>query len=48
MTPSDPLGPWRDDIPAKIRAGGWKARYWKVALKLGRIPTFSEEKDAGL
>ena len=43
----DQLAPWRDRIPGQIRKGGVKAEYWKLALKLGRLPTLSEEKGWG-
>lgn len=44
----DQLAQWRADIPANIKAGGWHARYWRLALKLGRLPTLSEELDSGI
>lgn len=45
---TDQLAQWRAEIPGKLKAGGWKARYWRLALRLGRIPTLGEELDAGI
>ena len=44
----DPLEKWRGGIPAKIKAGGFKGAYWRLALRLKRLPTFQDELDAGL
>lgn len=44
----DQLAQWRDEIPAKIKRGGWYARYWRLALRLGRIPTLAEELESGI
>ena len=44
----DALAPWRAEIPAAIKAGGFKARFWRLALRLGRIPTLSEEFESGI
>lgn len=44
----DRLAKWRAEIPGKLKGGGFKARYWRLALKHGRLPTLQEEWDAGI
>jgi hypothetical protein len=43
-TKPDALAPYRDHIRRALSGrNAWKKGYWRLAMKLGRLPTLQEE-----